>query len=112
MKFEMKDSANIMNWENISEKSKTFKNNKPFKHVFIKGVFKQKFYDKLHETFPKFDETWRVNNDYRKSANARYFHEPGEEPKHDPLLSPEWNKFKLYINSPEFINNFSKFYGK
>jgi len=97
MEFEMKDSGNIMNWENISEKSKTFKNSKPFKHVFIKGVFKQKFYDKLQETFPKFDETWDANEDYRKSAKGRHFHEIGKEPKHDPLLSPEWNTFKLLL---------------
>lgn len=109
--LEMEDFSDIINWDVLFENSKTFRNNKPFRYGFVKGIFKQKFYDGLYETFPKFDKTWFINNDYRRSAKTRHFIDEKGEQKYDPLLSPEWNKLKRYITSKEFINNFSKYSG-
>ncbi len=105
-------SNNIINWDNIFEKSEEFKNNEPFRFTYIEQVFEQDFYDKLYESFPKFNEDWFVNNDYRRTAKTKYFYEENEgEPKEDASLSPEWNELKKYINTQEFIKNFAKFSG-
>ena len=43
----------IFNWDNLFKASQEFKNNKPFKFAFIEGIFKESFYKKLYETYPK-----------------------------------------------------------
>ena len=104
------DFSEIMNWNALFEQSESFKNNKPFRFAFVKGIFKQDFYDKLYSTFPKFNENWFVNNDYRRAAKCKTLHEKDEHvPKYDETISPEWNKLKRFIYSNEFIDNFSKF---
>ena len=50
------DFSEIMNWDALFEQSETFRNNKPFRFTFVKGIFKQDFYDKLYDAFPKFNE--------------------------------------------------------
>ena len=42
--------AQYINWDNIFEKSETFKNNKPFPFCFVEDVFESNFYNKLYET--------------------------------------------------------------
>ena len=34
---------NIINWNNVNEKSEEFKNQKPFKFGFIKNIFTEPF---------------------------------------------------------------------
>jgi hypothetical protein len=109
---DLSSTDEIIDWQSLYNKSDEFKNNKPFKFTFVKGIFKQDFFDKLYETFPKFDDTWFHNTDYRRSAHTKPFYKEGDELKSDPNLSTEWNKLKFYINSSEFVENLSKFYGK
>lgn len=101
----------IFNWDAIFSQTDTFQNNTPFKYAFVKGIFKQDFYDRLYETFPK-SEDFSLNNDYRRSAKTRIFHEEDPSgPQLDSSLSLEWNLLNKYMFTSEFMNNFSKFTG-
>jgi hypothetical protein len=107
------DFDEMVDWNVLKENSISFKNSKPFRHTFVKGFFKQSFYDKLYETFPKIDDKWFVNNDYRRSARTLYFQDKDEHknPKPVPTIGSEWNNVKELVNSQEFIKNFSDFTG-
>lgn len=52
----MENFDDIINWENLFKQSETFKNNKPFKFAFTEEIFKRDFYERLFETFPKYDK--------------------------------------------------------
>tara|TARA_B100000029_G_scaffold471143_1_gene510568 strand:+ start:2456 stop:3121 length:666 start_codon:yes stop_codon:yes gene_type:complete len=106
------DFSDVIDWDALFEQTETFKNNKPFRFAFVKGIFKQDFYDKLYQAFPKFNKNWFVNNDYRRAAKCRDLHRKDESsPQYDETISPEWNKFKRLICSNQFVENFSRFTG-
>ena len=56
----------IINWEKVFEKSNEFKNAKPFKFGFIENIFNTKFYQKLFNTYPKFDK-FQDGSDFSRS---------------------------------------------
>ena len=65
----MENFDDIINWENLFKQSETFKNNKPFKFAFTEEIFKRDFYERLFETFPKYDkndETWFTSTSFTK----------------------------------------------
>lgn len=112
----MEDFSDIINWENVFRNAKSFQNNEPAKFGFVEDFFHNDFYEKLYNTYPKEnDGAWyRLTNDFSRSAMRRNFgnikpHDPINDD--DPLLSPEWNKFKQYMNSKEFAENITKYTG-
>ena len=111
----MEDFTGIINWENVFKSSENFKNNPHFKFGFIEDFFVKDFYEKLHQTYPKIDETWIDGSDHSKSQLAKFWGKFGPkdvvENGDDPSQSEEWNKFKRYSMTDEFINNFRKFSG-
>jgi len=114
----LEDFEGIINWENLFKKSEEFKNNQPVHYSFIEEIFERKFYEKLYETYPKFDNTWIVRdeeNRYGTSKDLTYTYSNNssnpEELEDDPTLSKEWNKFRRYTVTPEFSKNFTKFSG-
>lgn len=113
----MEDFSGMINWDNVFRQSQVFQNNKPAKFGFIEEFFHRDFYEKLYNTYPKEDDgSWyRLTNDFSRSAMRRNFgkikpNDPIDDVD-DPLLSPEWNKFKRYMNSKEFADNISKYTG-
>lgn len=113
----MEDFNNIINWENLLEKSIDFQNNKPFKFGFVEEFFDRNFYDKLYETYPKIDDSWSIINTPSKYQYAKFWNKPNsseleilnDDP--DTSVSDEWNKLKRYLLTDEFIKNFEKFSG-
>jgi len=102
----------IINWDNVFSESENFQSKKPFKYAYIKGVFNNEFYEKLYKTYPKRDETWTTDKDYRRSGFSKTLRNDYDtEITYDDSLSPEWNEFKKYISSNDFIENFKKFSG-
>jgi len=111
----LEDFTGIINWENVFKNSENFKNNPHFKFGFIEDFFVKDFYEKLYQTYPKIDETWIDGSDHSKSQLAKFWGNFGPkdvvEEGNDPSQSEEWNKFKRYSMTDEFINNFRKFSG-
>jgi len=111
----MNNNSDIINWENIFKQSENFKNQKPFNFSFIENVFDGEFYKKLYNTYPKIDETWNAATQLQKSQFTKYWKDGSStEPVkigEDSKYSPEWNQFKKYAESNEFIENFRKFSG-
>ena len=113
----MENFDDIINWENLFKQSETFKNNKPFKFAFAEEIFKRDFYERLFETFPKYDkndETWFTSTSFTKhlfyrrwGTNKEDEEENAEE--EDPKLSLEWNRFNRFLHSQEFVDNIKKF---
>tara|TARA_B100000029_G_scaffold367750_1_gene361211 strand:- start:217 stop:897 length:681 start_codon:yes stop_codon:yes gene_type:complete len=105
----------IINWEHVFQNSENFKNNKPFKFTFIENFFNEKFYAKLFETYPKIDNTWIDSSNMTKSQLVKEWNNGSTNQAvkdgDDPSLSDEWNKFKKYAESSEFIDNFKNFSG-
>ena len=83
--------SNIVNWNNLLEKSSNFKSQKPFNFAFIENFFEKNFYDKLYETYPEIDERWGKWSDMEKAQNFRTWSDnpPNEINKigDDPSLS-------------------------
>ena len=44
----MSDTENLVNWENVYQKSNDFKSQQPFKFGFVPNFFNQPFYDELY----------------------------------------------------------------
>ena len=108
-------TKSIINWDNIFSQKEFFMNAKPFKFAFIENVFDNDFYEKLYQTYPKIDNTWTDGSNFSKSQLSKNW---GGAKKNelvaegaDPTYSKEWNKFKLYAESEEFLSNFRKFSG-
>jgi hypothetical protein len=105
----------IVNWENIFAQSSNFKNQKPFKFGFIEGALNKEFYEKLYKTIPKIDSAWNNVQSAGKSQIVRYWRNTAANDivnnEYDPKFSPEWNEFKKYVSSEEFIKNFRNFSG-
>lgn len=109
----MEDFSNIINWKNVLKNSEPFKNAKPFRFGFIEEFLNRDFYEKLFATYPKINDMWHVSIDPRKDQLCRYWGEVGPNEvvgeDDDSQYSPEWNEFKRYAQSEEFIQNFRKF---
>ena len=102
----------IINWEIFFQNSDNFKNNKPFSFAFIENFINEKLYEGLFQTYPKIDNTWINSSNMTKSQLVKEWNngsitEIVKDGK-DLSLSDEWNKFKTYVESTEFIDNFRK----
>jgi hypothetical protein len=113
----MENFPPIINWENVFQQSNNFKKNKPFKFAFIEEFIERNFYEKLYETYPKFDETWVDGSTMNKSQLSKYWGKDSgrnsivKEGERDPRYSKEWNQFKLYVESQEFVEKLKNFSG-
>ena len=107
---------NIVNWECVFNESNNFKNRSPTKWAFIEEFLDKEFYEKLFETYPKFDDTWVLQDSYSqisyrkfwKRDESRYYADgtPREHniiKEYDSRYSEPWNKFLEYLWSEEFI---------
>ena len=107
---------NIVNWECVFNESNNFKNRSPTKWAFIEEFLDKEFYEKLFETYPKFDDTWALEDSYDKISyrkfwkrdESRYYADgtPREHniiKEYDSRYSEPWNKFLEYLWSEEFI---------
>ena len=114
----MENFDEVSDLENFFKQSETFKNNKPFKYAFVEEFFKHDFYEKLFETYPKYEKDdgyWSTSTRFTKHQLYRGWgkYNPGSyvENEPDPKLSPEWNKFFRFLHSDEFLNALKKFSG-
>ena len=112
----MSKSIKKVNWENVLKKSSEFQNQQPFKFAFIEEFFDREFYEKLYETYPTIDDYWVTSSDHSKYQLARFW---GKNTKASQVVenipddswSKEWNEFKQYAHSEEFLEHFRKFSG-
>lgn len=114
----MKSYPAIIDWENLQKHSEKFKKSKPFKYAYIENFLVKDFYEKLRQSYPKVDDTWKFQNAVASHQYSRvYYHNPKSKKmditgyENDPLLSNEWKTFYQYLSSDEFIENFRKFSG-
>ena len=49
----------VINWDNVNEQSRNFKNNQPTRWAFIENFVDSELYSDLYETYPRFDDTWQ-----------------------------------------------------
>jgi hypothetical protein len=109
----MEDFSNIVNWDAVNKQSESFQNQTPFHFAFIEEFFSRDFYEKLYDTFPNIDDSWSLANTSTKTQFVKYWNGMGSTgvvgEEDDPQFSEEWNKFKRYAQSEEFIENFRKF---
>ena len=111
----MEDFSNIINWDSVDNQSNSFKNQTPFCFAFIEDFLDREFYEKLFETYPKIDETWTLAETSTKTQFIKFWNGlgPNDVVVHDddPQYSEEWNKFKRYAHSEEFVEKIRKFSG-
>jgi hypothetical protein len=106
----------IINWNLLTQHSEKFKNQQPFKFTFIENIISKDFYQKLYDTYPDLSE-FDDGSDMSKSQLVKNWgkdHYAKCEPTlsgKDERFSSEWNEFKLYTETDEFIENFRKFTG-
>ena len=109
----MEDFSNIINWDAVQNQSESFKNQTPFHFAFIEEFFKKEFYEKLFETYPKIDKTWKITNHPTKTQLNKYWNSISANDvvgyEDDLQYSEEWNKFKRYTQSKEFIEKIREF---
>jgi hypothetical protein len=104
--------SDIINWKNFFEKTNEFQNNKPCKWAFIENIFTPKFYDKLYNTYPQWDETWENPSDYARSSQQKMIGVPAEWIKNQKNEFGEvWNELIEYVDSNDFRKNMSTFTG-
>ena len=108
-------SNEILNWEEIFKHEEKFKTQSPTKWAFIENFISKELYDMLYETYPKFDDSWKKEDSYDKSAYRKYWGPENEDKniieEKDSQYSESWNKLVKYLHSEEFISNIRKFSG-
>ena len=105
---------NIVNWQNASSQSLNFKNSSPTKWAFIKEFLDRGFYEELYKTFPKFDDTWSLEDSYDKISYRKFWKKDDERnhiQEYDSRYSESWNKFLKHAWSEEFIKKLVKVTG-
>ena len=105
----------ILNWKNIFENSQKFKTQTPTKWCYIENFFSKELYDELYKTYPVFDESWKSEDSYDKSAYRKYWGKVDKDinitQEQDSNYSPAWNKLVKYLHSEDFFQNIRKFSG-
>ncbi len=107
---------NIIDWDNVMEKSDKFKNQTPFKFGFIKNIFNSSSYEQLYNDYPKIDE-FNDGSDMSKSQFSLDWGKQSSEKSmpvssgRDEKFSESWNQFKLYAETDEFIEYWRNFSG-
>jgi hypothetical protein len=109
-----KNSSEIINWQNVFKHSSEFQNRKP-RWVFIEEFFDRSFYEKLYNSYPKYDDTWVITNSsdkdaFHKSWNKKAADEVTENVK-DKNFSESWNEFYHYLFTEECNEKIRKFSG-
>ena len=105
---------NIINWDNVFQKSDKFKNQQPFKFGYIKNIFNNSFYENLYNDYPKLDD-FTDGSDMSKNqlvmqwGKVRYQKLEPVMLGQDTRFSEEWNQLKLYAESEEFIKSWKEF---
>jgi len=112
----MNEYSEIINWKKLHENSKDFCEKKPFRFTFIEKFFQNKFYERLYESFPKIDDKWANASDHSKLQYNLFWKNRKSSldialDEYDESFSKEWNLFKKYCHTEEFIENFRKFSG-
>ncbi len=109
------DFSNIINWDNLSNQSSNFKNQKPFKFGFVEDFFDKNFYEKLYSSYPKIDQGWSLFSDMEKVQYFRTWNNISPnivtQTGDDSTLSEYWNKLKRYAETEEFVKHFREFSG-
>jgi len=109
------DFSNIINWDNLSNQSSNFKNQKPFKFGFVEDFFDKNFYEKLYSSYPKIDQGWGLWSDMEKAQYFRTWNNISPnivtQTGDDSTLSEYWNKLKRYAETEEFVKHFREFSG-
>jgi hypothetical protein len=112
----------MINWANFEKEYSNFKSRTSTKWAFIEEFLDEDFYEKLYETYPKFDDTWYIQEksdvgrlSYRKfwkRDEGRYFSD-GTHREHvllqenDSTYSESWNEFLKILWSQEFTKKLS-----
>tara|TARA_B110000438_G_scaffold210725_1_gene202755 strand:- start:9520 stop:10185 length:666 start_codon:yes stop_codon:yes gene_type:complete len=107
------------------QNSEEFKNQTLFRFGFVKKIFENSFYDQLYSNYPKlenFDDgsdmsknqlklDWGENSNQKETQNI---HMPGSDAVvsgSDSRFSKEWNEFKQYAETEEFVQGWRDFSG-
>jgi len=110
-----KNSSKIINWQNVFKYSLEFQNKKPTRWAFIEEFFDRSFYEKLYNSYPKYDDTWGIKDSSDKNGFHKYWNkkEVSEvtENVEDKNFSESWNEFYRYLFTEEFIEKMRKFSG-
>ena len=59
------EMTDMINWKNFDNESSNFKDRNPTKWAFIEEFLDRDFYEKLYDTYPKYDDTWDSSRDWR-----------------------------------------------
>lgn len=105
---------NIVDWQKFANESNTFKNRSPTKWVFLEEFLNRDFYEKLRESYPKFDSTWEMEDSYDKLSYRKYWKIDDKKiviPEKDGRYSESWNEFMKYVWSDEFCKKLAEFTG-
>ena len=105
---------NIVNWECVFNESNNFKNRSPTKWAFIEEFLDKEFYEKLFETYPKFDDTWVLQDSYSQISYRKFWKRDENRnviTEYDEKYSKPWNDFMGYAWSEEFVNKLVEFSG-
>ena len=68
-------SNKIVNWENVFNHTSEFQSRKPAKWAFIEEFFDRKFYEKLHNSYPEWDDTWGKKTGFDKNSNYKMWND-------------------------------------
>jgi len=103
----------IINWEQVFNASEKFHADKSVKWAFIENFFHPEFYEKLYETYPKFDDSWKIEDSYDKLAYRKFWGDVDGDKNitqdQDSRYSEPWNELVKYLHTNECIKNFQKF---
>jgi len=105
---------NIVNWECVFNESNNFKNRSPTKWAFIEDFLDKEFYEKLFETYPKFDDTWVLQDSYSQISYRKFWKRDENRnviTEYDEKYSKPWNDLMDYAWSEEFVNKLVEFSG-
>ena len=108
--------SKIINWEKVFEHSIEFQNREPTKWTFVEEFFDRTFYEKLYNSYPKWDDSWGKKTGYDKNSNYKIWNEknPDDIPENyveDKNFSETWNEFYRYVGSDEFTSKMREFSG-
>jgi len=105
----------IIDWKNVNSHSEDFKSKKPAKWIFIENFFQKEFYEKLYNTYPKYDDTWKLMDSFDKVSYRKFWGKENNEQiieqEEDSHYSKEWNEFVKYLHGEEFIKKIREFSG-
>ena len=110
-----KNSSKIINEQNLFKYSSGFQNKKPVRWAFIEEFFDRSFYEKLYNSYPKLDDTWKIFDSVDKTGFFKTWANQNQNVpviySEDKNLSESWNEFYRYLFTEEFIEKMRKFSG-